>query len=292
MKIAGHTMGTPEYTLDEAIDLFSSMGLDGVEIIVQDGYLSGLPLDVSRNRLKEVLNHLLDKGLSISCLTPYNSRFNSSDGAVRNSEISGIKKVIDYAEFLDARYIRIYGGNLESVNSENRSSQEILLVKSLQELGDYAAERGVNLVIENHFNTLTESAADSIRISEMIGKSNVGILYDQANLDFTYNEDFHHALDIQYRKIMYAHVKDLSFKQGNNTFTASDVSHPKEEERNVITRIIGEGSMDWRGIITGLKQHGYDGWLSMEYERRWHPDDIPDASIGMKKGFEYLKSII
>ena len=35
-----------------------------------------------------------------------------------------------------------------------------------------------------------------------------------------------------------------------------------------------------------------DRWLSLEYERRWHPDDIPDASIGMKKSIDYLKSIL
>ena len=57
-------------------------------------------------------------------------------------------------------------------------------------------------------------------------------------------------------------------------------------------RIVGEGVIAWPEILKLVKQHGYDGWLSMEYERRWHPDDIPDASIGMKKGAEYIKSIM
>ena len=44
MKLAGHTMGTPEYTLFEAVDLFADMGLDGIEVIVQtDGYPCGIP---------------------------------------------------------------------------------------------------------------------------------------------------------------------------------------------------------------------------------------------------------
>ena len=43
MKIAGHTMGTPEYTVNEAIELFHRIGADGAEIVVQDGYCSGIP---------------------------------------------------------------------------------------------------------------------------------------------------------------------------------------------------------------------------------------------------------
>ena len=58
------------------------------------------------------------------------------------------------------------------------------------------------------------------------------------------------------------------------------------------TRIVGEGILDWPAILKSVKAHGYDGWLSLEYERRWHPDDIPDASIGMKKSIDYLKSIL
>ena len=30
-------MGTPEYTLPEALELFHKLGLDGAEIVVQDG---------------------------------------------------------------------------------------------------------------------------------------------------------------------------------------------------------------------------------------------------------------
>ena len=41
--IAGHTMGTPEYTVEEAMELFAGIGLDGIEIVVQDDYRCGIP---------------------------------------------------------------------------------------------------------------------------------------------------------------------------------------------------------------------------------------------------------
>ena len=51
MRIAGHTLGTPEQSVPEALALFAAAGLDAAEVIYQDGYRSGLPLrDVQQNR--------------------------------------------------------------------------------------------------------------------------------------------------------------------------------------------------------------------------------------------------
>ena len=82
------------------------------------------------------------------------------------------------------------------------------------------------------------------------------------------------------------------FRENAGGFTSSDVSHPKEEERNVTTRIVGEGVIPWPDILQAMKDRGYPGWLSLEYERRWHPQDIPDAAVGMKQSAEYLRRVI
>ena len=44
MRIAGSTLGTPEQTVPEALELLAAAGLDAAEVIYQDGYRSGLPL--------------------------------------------------------------------------------------------------------------------------------------------------------------------------------------------------------------------------------------------------------
>src|SRR5665647_3867313 len=38
----GHTLGTPDLSLDEALRLFREAGLDGAEIIWQDGYRAAI----------------------------------------------------------------------------------------------------------------------------------------------------------------------------------------------------------------------------------------------------------
>jgi len=289
-KIAGHTMGTPEYTVCEAIELFGKIGADGVEIIVQDGYISGIPCDCSSDLLAEIKKCAEDNHIDIICLTPYNSNFNSLDENVRQEEIGAIKKVIGYCDYLGARYIRIYGGNLVAGDTENISAKREYLIQSLRYLGDLAAKKGVTLVVENHFNTMAVSAKDSAALIRDVNHKAVRILYDQANLTFTENEDYEDAIRIQQRYVSYMHVKDLVFQEGKS-FASSDVARPNDAERNVYTRIVGEGVIKWPEILKMVKEQGYDGWLSLEYERRWHPEDIPDASIGMKQSLDYLRGL-
>lgn len=289
-QIAGHTMGTPEYTVREALELFREIGLDGAEIVVQDGYRCAIPQQAGRQVLAEIRNTADRLGLKIVALTPYYSRFNDLDAGVREAEIQGIRRVIEYAGVLGAKYIRIYAGNYAQTDTDPDGKKRSCLVDSMRRLGDDAQQAGVTLVMENHFNTMTVSAADSISVAREIGHPAVGILYDQANLTFTGKEAWEEALALQFSKVCYTHVKDLVFRGGNTGFTSSDVSHPKEEERNVITKIVGEGVIPWPAILQAMKDRGYTGWLSLEYERRWHPQDIPDACIGMKRSAAYLRS--
>lgn len=291
MKIAGHTMGTPEYTVTEAIKLFHDIGIDGAEIVVQDGYHSGISCACTKEELDAVKKAAEENNIEICCLTPYNSYFNDLNDELRNAEIEGLSKVIDACAYLGAHYIRIYGGNLVAGDNDRIPERRARLVEAMRILGDKAAEKDVTLVIENHFNTMCVSARDSYSVVKEINHPNVKILYDQANLSFTEQEGYEEAIAIQQDEVAYMHVKDLVFKEGV-AFTSDEVSHPEESKRNVYTRIVGEGVIAWPEILKLVKQHGYDGWLSMEYERRWHPDDIPDASIGMKKGADYIKSIM
>jgi L-ribulose-5-phosphate 3-epimerase len=159
-------------------------------------------------------------------------------------------------------------------------------------LADIASPLGITLVLENHFNTMTTGPRITHEIVEGIGRQNVKILYDQANICFLSGEDYTDCIDIQKGLIGYVHVKDLVFKNNNAGFKAGSVTHVTEEERAVSSRIPGEGILPWDKIIRLLNDTGYDGYLSLEYERRWHPKDLPLAEIGMKQGAHYLHDIL
>ena len=67
-KIAGHTMGTPEYTVQEALELFHRIGLDGAEIVVQDDYRCGIPTDCGEETLAALKETAQKLGIQINPL--------------------------------------------------------------------------------------------------------------------------------------------------------------------------------------------------------------------------------
>src|SRR6476661_8803745 len=78
MRIAGHTLGTPEQTVPEALALFAGAGLDAAELIYQDGYRSGLPLR-DRRAAAHARRVSDDLGVPIVGMTPYTTGINALD---------------------------------------------------------------------------------------------------------------------------------------------------------------------------------------------------------------------
>ena len=293
-KIVGHTMGTPEYELEEAIDLFKEIHLDGIEIVCQEGYKSGIDPHAPVTFLKKILEKCKNLKLDIACLTPYLSKFNSPDSKTREEELKNLKNAIDVASYLECHFMRIYGGS-RLVEKKEDNTPELLkqyLIESIIDACNYAEKKDVYLVIENHFNTLTETALQTVDIIKSIDHSHAGILYDQANLTFFYAEDYEDAINLQAPYIKYVHVKDLFFKLEDKRFEASSVFTVDKSKRNVYSRILGEGIIPWPKILSKLHEIGYRGYLSIEYERRWHAEDLPPAKEGMKKSAEYLRSLV
>lgn len=287
-------MGTPELTLDEAIQFFASLGLDGIEIIVEtDGYKSAIPLEATGQEIAAVKRKVAAAGLAVAGLTPYLNLFNSLEEEVRQAECQSLKKVIDMAAALGAKNIRIYGGKLVQGEADEDGRKLVQLVKSMRECGDYSAPHGIRLNLENHFGTMTTTAEQTMAIVEAIGHPNVGVLYDQANLAFFPAEEYAEAISIQKRAIHYVHCKDLVYRDDvpvSPVFTM--VSHVSQDERTVRSRIPGQGILEWPAILKSLADIGYGGWISLEYERRWGNADLPDAREGMPIAARYIRDLL
>ena len=294
MKIAGHTMGAPEYTLFEAIEMFKEIGLDGIEIIIQqDGYQCAIPLDASMDYVKQVRAKCDEVGLKVSGVTPYMNLYNSLDEAEREKTCAQLRRVVDMAVILGAGFVRIYGGKLVDGETDPDGKKLAQLVKSMRECGDYCKPFSVKLCLENHFGTMTTDAHTTAKVMEAIDHPDVGVLYDQANIAFFPAEEYPEAIALQKDKIFYVHCKDLVYRGGvprKPKFTM--VSHVNEEDRTVYSRVPGDGILDWPGILKTLKGIGYDGWISLEYERRWQPQDLPEAHDGMKRGADHIRKIL
>jgi len=42
-------------------------------------------------------------------------------------------------------------------------------------------------------------------------------------------------------------------------------------------------------VLDELKKIDYEGYTSVEYEKFWHPEDLPEQENGMAQELKYLK---
>lgn len=285
-------MGTPDMSMAEAFTLFRSAGLEAAEVVWQDGYRCGIPASGDSRRVDESARLQRELGVQIICLTPYMSGINSLDGQEREEAIQAFQKCIGDAKSLGCGLIRVYAGSYLQGEEHLRQQKWTLLVESLRFLGPAAEAAGVTLCIENHFNTMASSARETAALLEEVDSKGVGALYDQANLDFAHQEPFEEALPLLQRWIRHVQVKDFIFTDADAPFEAAAVETVDKSTRAVQSRVVGEGVMDWRAILGALHASGYDGYLSLEYEYRWHPQDLPPPDVGIPRSADSVRSLL
>lgn len=273
MKLCAHTMGTPEHDVYRASELFSELGFDAIEIICHSDYRCSIHPGWSADELTGLHRHLSGLKLKTACITPYLYTINSFDEEERQACIREAKTIVQLAHRLEARGVRILAGTEPKPEDRPRATE--LLIRSLREIGGFAAPYGVELWVENHMGSLADSAKATGEIVRESGAGNVGIVYDQANLIQLRAEGYEEAIRLQAPYIRHVHVKDKIWAEGARRAT-----------------LLGEGQTDWPGIVRELKAIGYGGTYCYEYERRWAPEYLPPAEQGMAHGYAYLKKLL
>ena len=290
MRLAGHTLGTPDHTVPEALKLFRAAGLDAAEVIYQDGYTSGLPQGDRRAAL-EALKAAEGEGLPIIGLTPYTTAINALDESEWRGGVDEFRGAIETAHLLGADRVRVYAGSWHPGDAD-RARRWAKLREALQTLAPEAEQAGVRLCVENHFGTMTQTAAETAALVQEVAHPAVRGLYDQANHTVTHDETFEEAFAVQGDLIGHVHVKDLVFIDPNAAFRATETARVDASERAVRSRVIGSGVLPWPQILAALLRHGYDDLLSIEYEYRWHPQDLPTPEDGFRESATALRGML
>jgi L-ribulose-5-phosphate 3-epimerase len=290
MRIAGHTLGTPEQTVPEALALFATAGLDAAEVIYQDGYRSGLPLR-DRRSAETARQASEDSGVSIVGMTPYATGINSLDDGKWQTSVDEFRGAIEIAQIVGADRLRVYAGSWRPGDRDHAAHWDRLRA-ALTTLAPEASDAGVRLNVENHFGTMTQSAAETARLVREVDHPAVRVLYDQANLTFTHDEPYEEALRIQGDLVGHVHVKDLVFTDPDAPFHAAETARVAASERAVRSRVVGDGVVPWGDILKALAALGYDDVLSLEYEYRWHPQDLPEPLVGFTRAAATLRAFL
>lgn len=275
IKFSGHTMGTPGRGIYEVIKLFKTIGYDGVEVrIAANGQIDSETIDDS-----EVLNihrAAVAEGMEFSCLTSYYQNFMP---ASRDGVIANLKRVAQIACLLDCPLIRVYGG-VEPNGQSGIWFNDVWshTVSGIQEVARYTASLGVGLCIETHIGSLTMSARDAIKLIEDVNMNNVGMLFDYAWVELAGAEKDAEAVRRAAKYISHVHIKDWVLE-----------SRTPLKKRSCL---MGEGTVNWKAVLPALREIGYTGYISDEYEKFWYPEELPEPEIGMAHNLAFAKKLL
>lgn len=263
-------MGTPKMDAFQAMQFFAELGHDGIEFrCAADGQVN--PDAYDPNWGQSVLRMAQELGIEIACLTPYYKNY--VDPGCRAAEVAGMQKVIDIAADLHCTRVRSYGGIMPTDSFPFETTWE-RTVLGIQEVADYAAARGVEIVVETHIGSLTLTAAQTVKMVQDVARSNVGILFDYAWVHYAGEETAVEAVRLCGPHIRHCHVKDWTYEAGDR------------DKR--LSALMGRGHVDWPQALAALGRVGYSGYLSDEYEKYWH-DHLPEPQVGMKHNLEYVR---
>lgn len=275
IKFAGHTMGTPKLDIRGAIDLFKEIGLDGIEVrVAEDGQIDSE--SITNSEAKALLAYANEAGIEFACLTSYDKDFTADEN--RDDTISKLKRVVELADILRCRNIRVYGGmdpapeGVWFVENWNRT------VSGIREVAEFAEKYGVRVCVETHIGSLTMSVRDTRRLVEDVDMANVGILFDYAWVEIADVESGKEAVEAAGKHVFHCHVKDWRLE--------SRIPLKKT------SRLMGEGNVRWNEVLPALLEIGYDGYITDEYEKFWYPDDLPEPEIGMKRNLRWMKDCL
>lgn len=273
MKAAAHTMSTPHLGLNEALELYAQLGFDGVELLYTGDYRCALHPTASTADVAALKLQLQDLGLGVAQITPYTKDFDSPASAERKAGSDEIRRCIELASELDSRCVRLWAGNEPEPEDEARRFNQ--LVETLGILGTEATAAGVTLNIENHIGSHGITSANTVHIIETVGSPGLGITYDPGNLLMLGEGDPVGALKRQLPYIRHVHFKDLSV-----------LGH-----RHHRPTLVGDGDVPWDDLMPILRDSGYHGYFSTEFEKRWHPEILPDSETGLRHELNALRAL-
>jgi sugar phosphate isomerase/epimerase len=253
--LPGQTM-----TLREWVKLASALDIDGLEMY------SGIRDLLDTHRWPEARRVIEDAGLRMPmmCCSP---DFTHPDPAFRQKQIELEKGWIDMTAALGGQFCRVLSGQRRPEVS--RAEGIRFAAESIEACIPHAAERGVMLILENHYKdnywTYPEFAQKTdifCELVERIRSPHFGVNYDPSNTILA-GEDPLELLRRIKRRVVTMHASDRYLAEG----TIDDLRR-EEDSVGYAKRLrhgeIGKGLNDYDAIFSELAGVGFDGWISIE----------------------------
>ena len=266
MKFTLNTLGAPNWSLEETARRSREYGYAGVDLRLLDGEVITLQsVCANKARIKSLFP--ADE-LPVAVLAT-SVRLATRDPEVRKTTLEEAHQWIDLAAELGVPVIRYFAA---------RKPPELDLEASIQAVGDmlallaeHAEQAHVKIGVETHDEFA--SAVVTGRAVNISRSPAVGAIWDMWHTNRV-GESPAQALEALQSRVINVHLKDARRAGGDWQLV-----------------LLGEGEIPVKDGLRLLKQRGYNDFISIEWEKKWHPE-IAEPEVAFPQHLAVLNKYV
>jgi sugar phosphate isomerase/epimerase len=261
VRLAFSTLACPGWSLDQVIEAAHDYGYSGVELRLVDGRLiDGDMPATERHRVRQTFARA---GLPIVAV----------DSSVRVAGAPSVKDALDQlspmlelAHEWESPVVRVFGGEWDTTRTHEDAISQARQV--LIEAAARAEPLGVSIALETHDRF--SSVALVAEVLEGLPTSAVA-LWDVGH-PYRVGDAPQKVLAELDGRLGHVHIKDCRRHGDDWQLT-----------------LLGEGDVPVRSCVDALRDAGYSGWLSVEWEKKWHPE-LAEPEVALPQFAHLLRS--
>lgn len=247
-----------EIDILEAIQWIADQGGEHIEMVPL-----GFSLDDNPDLIHAIRQRAENAGIEISNYA-ISANFITSTNEEYENEIERVKKQVDIANLLGVKLMRhdVASRPINETSIEQFEKDLPKIVRACRQVADYAATFGITTSVENHGYFI--QASDRVRtVINHVDRTNFKTTLDVGNF-MCVDEDSVSAVKKNISLASMIHIKDFYLRPSYNN--PGEGWFPTTAGNYLRGAIVGHGDIDMREIVKIIKQSGYDGYVSVEFE--------------------------
>ncbi|GAA0715282.1 sugar phosphate isomerase/epimerase [Dactylosporangium roseum] len=248
MPLAFSTLGCPGIDLPSVIDIAIDHGYQGLELRAGPNEPVHAGLDGAGRRA--VSRRLSAAGVTALSVASYVRVCDpdADDEAVLSAGLAHVRLAHD----IGAAYLRVFPGGRRTAAATDADDRRG--ARRLAGIVAAGAGLGVRVALETHDSH--GRAADVRRIIDQPGCADVLVVWDVLHT-WLGAEEPADSLDLLAGRLAYLQIKDVAGRA------------------DLTPRPPATGALPLARVAAAVRDSGYDGWISWEYERAWYPAEPP-----------------
>ncbi len=279
-------LGVSTYSLSRAI---RSGELSVLDVLVKIKEMGGehaeiVPIGFSLTEDPSLIDAIKEKAAELELeLSNYaiSANFITEDEASYRQEIERVKKEVDVAHKLGIKLMRHDVASRPDTSIVNFYQDLPKLADACREIADYAAQYGITTSVENHGFYIQAHERVQLLV-HMVDRPNYKTTLDIGNF-MCVDEDPAVAVKQNLPIASMIHIKDF-YKRPS--YQDPGAGWFKTAHGNYLRgAIAGQGDIDMREVLRIIKQSGFDGYMSIEFE------GLEECQYGTKTGLDNIRRL-